>query len=118
MENQEKLMEKLSDFLEIFKGFTGNFDIVDFKTMLDLACGCRKPVYVIMIELGFQVKYAASPLELGFNVKYAAIPFCDDHDWEHQFSYDWSVKHLCKDFFDFNLKNRNSPYHFTLQPRK
>ena len=105
MENQEKLMEKLSDFLEIFKGFTGNFDIADFKTMLDLTCGCRKPVYVIMIEVGFQVKYAATPI-------------CDEHEWEHQFSYDWSVKHLCKDFFDFNLKNPNSPYHFTLQPRK
>ena len=105
MENQDYLMRKLMVFLDIFKDLTGNFNITDFKTILDLTCGCRKPVYVIMIEHGFHVKYATSTI-------------CHEHDCEHQFSYDWTVKNLCMDFFDFNLENPNSPYHFTLQPRK
>ena len=105
MDNQEDMMEQLTRFLEIFKGYTGYFDIVDLKSMVDLTCGCQKPVYAIMIELGCQVKYCVAPI-------------CREHDCEHQFSYDCSLKNICVQFFDFNLKNPNSPFHFTLHQRK
>ena len=104
MNDQENLMDELTTFLEIFKDLTGDFDIANLNSVVDLTCGCRKPVYLIMIELGCQVKYCEAPI-------------CREHDWEHQFSYNHTMKDICVQFFDLNLKNPNSPYHFTLHPR-
>ena len=105
MDDQENLMDKLTTFLDIFKALANDFDIINLNSMVDLTCGCRKPVYLIMIQLGCQVKYCETPI-------------CREHDWEHQFSCNRTMKDICVQFFDLNLKNPNSPYHFTLHPRR